>query len=173
MCLIWICMDVVIFCVSCFLLVWYRRIINPKSATSQGLIPFCETQQLWSLFYGQSCLQNCFNRLEIESFLTDCPFFYKYLLSPLHYSVFYCFMCVLEAPPNTACAKQLSPNIWGWILEPKLHSYTLFLWSRGVGLNHKNSRLCERTTHFCCIGEEWFLLNCNCCSTSFSRLSFV
>lgn len=51
----------------------------------------------------------------------------------------YCFMYILEALPNTACAKQPSPNIWGWTLEPKLHSYMLFLRNRGVGLNYRNS----------------------------------
>lgn len=44
-------------------------------------------------------------QLETESFLTDCPFFYKCCFFLLQYTLFYFFGCILEALPNTNCLK--------------------------------------------------------------------
>lgn len=57
----------------------FERRMRHHEEGKEQVTPMTVVLILWSILFAA-----CFNRLEMESLLTDCPFFYKYLLSPLH-----------------------------------------------------------------------------------------
>lgn len=83
------------------------------------------------------------------------------------------YVCTRSTTKHSLCKTAISKNL-GMNLRAKTTFLSVIPLKQRCGVKLQNLTWSfERTAHFCCIGEEWFVLNCNCCSTSFSRLSFV
>lgn len=106
------------------------------------------------------------------------PHWLSFLLQiPAFPSSLFCILLLYVCTRSTA-KQSLCKTVISKYLGMNLRTKTTFLHIIPLKQRHgaklqKLTWSCERTAHFCSIGEEWFVLNCNCCSTSFSRLSFV